>query len=90
MVSEPPNNLNATFDEMFIESQCMTLPLGLTDEDDNMGVILVRAEGVMEWAPELCFKTDGDKLVKKMVEERLGLELGPFRRVYLTYRSPDF
>lgn len=86
MVSTPPNILGATFDEMFRDSRPVTLPSGSEDdEDDNMGVILVRAEGYIDQAPELFFETDGDKLVKRVVEEHLHVELGPFKRVYFTY-----
>jgi len=61
------------------------LPRGSDDEDDNMGVILVRVEGDPAEGPQLFRETDGDKHVKRMVEERLGVDLGMFMTMHYTF-----
>jgi len=72
LVNLPTNTLNVTWEEVFRDAQPISLPRGSADEDDNMGVILVRVEGDPAEGPQLFRETDGDKRVKRMVEEHLG------------------
>ena len=71
LVNSPANTLNVTW-EVFQDAQPISLPRGSADEDDNMNVILVRVEGDPAEGPQIFRETDGDKRVKRMVEEHLG------------------
>jgi hypothetical protein len=82
IISEPPNSLNASFDDIFSDSRPIALPFGSEDEDDNMGVILVRAQGEIETTPNAFEESEEDVMVKKVVEERLGFNIGSFQRVH--------
>ena len=55
-----------------------------------MGVILVRVEGDLAEGPQLFKETDGDKCVKSMVEERLGVDLGMFMIMVQSNMNNDF
>jgi hypothetical protein len=84
MVNTPANRLDVTWDEMFRDARPVEVPGRSTDEDDNVGVLLVRVEGDLAEGPELFRETNGDRLVKALVEERLGVDLGPFLTMLYT------
>ena len=85
LVNSPANTLNVTWEEVFRNARPINLPRGSADEDDNMGVILVRVEGDPAEGPQLFRETDGDKRVKRMVEERLGVDLGMFITMHYSF-----
>ena len=82
LLESPTNTLNASFDEMFSDARPISLPRKSQDEDDDVGVILVRVQGDPDERPEMFRETNGDKRVKKILEECLGVEVGPFMYMY--------
>jgi hypothetical protein len=83
LVNSPTNTLNVTW-EMFQDARPLSLPRGSADEDDDMGLILVRVEGDLAEGPQLFRETDGDKRVKRIVEEHLSVDLGTFMTMHYT------
>ena len=72
---EPPNDLGEGYDVIFHDTQ--VVPVKGPDGKAEAGVLLVRGDTDDFESPYLA-ETAGDKLVKKMVEECLGVELSKF------------
>jgi hypothetical protein len=73
-----PNSLGLDFDELFRDVRGVALPQKSADEKTEGGIILVRVEGDPLERPDMFRETAGDKRVKQVLEERLGVEIGPF------------
>jgi hypothetical protein len=71
-----PNFLGLGFDDLLRDVRGVALPKKLPDEKTEGGIILVRVEGDPLERPDMFRETD--KRVKQVLEERLGVEIGPF------------
>ena len=72
---EPPNDLGEGFDVLFSDTRVVAVKG--PDGKAEAGVLLVRGDAD-DLESSFLVETVADKLVKKMVTERLGVELGKF------------
>ena len=85
LLESPTNTLTASSDELSSDARPTELPGKSPDEDGNIGEIIVRVQGDPDEQPEMFRETNGDKRVKKILEECLGVEVGPFIYVPVYY-----
>jgi hypothetical protein len=74
--------LGVSFDEVFVDTRPIALELS-SDSLDDTGMLLVRGMGDTKEHPEYFRETDGDKRVKKVLEDCIGVKIGQF--IYVTY-----
>src|ERR1700733_1604739 len=68
--------LGASFDEVCgYSTDCFRAQFGLLDDH---GMLLVRGMGDTKEHPEYFRETDGDKRVKKVLEDCIGVKIGQF------------